>query len=123
MFCLSRVGTLSRRSWAVPTLSRSSVRSISFQGPLQKMKQFGKDYGTKGILIYCTLYVTGMPVWYVAVNLLGLDLMSLFHIIGLKWEVNPDYGRWGSAILINELSEPVRIFLTVFLVMKFFTKK
>lgn len=104
----------------------------------KNVKYYIKEFGLPGIITYAGIYLAGIPLWYCGLTVFGIDITPLAEWIGswgmIKTRINDinlakgidvsflqkkEAGLWVTAFLLNELSEPARIPLTVLLVMKY----
>jgi hypothetical protein len=90
-----------------------------------------KQYGMLGLGTYSAIYLLGVPAFYVGLVTFGVDIMPVLdyltswgkllicssHYKGIDTSFarsKPDYGVWAVALLLNELSEPIRLPLALF---------
>jgi hypothetical protein len=80
-----------------------------------RYKELSRNYGMPLMLWYGTCWTTTAVMVYAAVEIFGVDAMSWiaaadsFTGFDLASKVDPDFGKAGLVLVVNEMLEPVRL--------------
>ena len=80
-----------------------------------KYKALARDYGMPLLVWYWAIWISTGIVCYTTITLFDVDVMYLLQQIDVRTgyaiseQVNPEYGKIGMALVINEIIEPLRL--------------
>jgi Protein of unknown function (DUF1279) len=80
-----------------------------------RYKALARDYGMPLLVWYWTIWFGTGIVCYATITLFNVDVMYLLQQIDVRTgyaiseQVNPEYGKIGMVLLVNEMIEPVRL--------------
>jgi hypothetical protein len=84
-----------------------------------KYKALARDYGVPLMVWYWAVWGSTCVVCYTAIHVGGVDAMALLGQLDARTgfdmvsKVDPDVGKIGLAVIINEFAEPVRLPLVI----------
>lgn len=80
-----------------------------------KYKALARDYGMPLMVWYWAIWISTGILCYTTITLFDVDVMYLLQQIDLRTgyaiseQVNPEYGKIGMALVVNEIIEPIRL--------------
>ena len=80
-----------------------------------KYKALARDYGMPLLIWYWTIWATTGIVCYGTITLFNVDTIYLLQQLDaqtgfhLSEQVNPEHGKIGMALIVNEIIEPIRL--------------
>jgi hypothetical protein len=80
-----------------------------------KYKALARDYGMPLMVWYWAVWTSSFAVCYGAINVGGVDPMAVMSQIDTRfgWDlatrIDPEMGKIGMALVVNELAEPLRL--------------
>ena len=80
-----------------------------------KYKALARDYGMPLMVWYWVIWISTGVVCYTTITLFDVDVMYLLQQIDVRTgyhiseQVNPEYGKIGMALVVNEVIEPIRL--------------